>query len=217
MSSFILILVLSYLVGSIPTSILAARWLRGIDIRQHGSGNAGATNVFRVLGPGPGSAVMLIDLLKGVFAVGVIARLRIAGGEPPEFMYPNGDGWLMVAAGGAAVLGHIYTLYAGFKGGKGVATGAGVVVALAPVPVLVGIGLFALIVWTTRYVSLASMAAAASLPLTQVVREWVFGVDVAAPTMWFCAIVPFLILFTHRANIGRLLHGTESRVGEKRG
>jgi glycerol-3-phosphate acyltransferase PlsY len=217
MASFLVILVLSYLVGSIPTSILAARWLRGIDIRQHGSGNAGATNVFRVLGPGPGSAVMLIDLLKGVFAVGVIARLRIAGGEPPAFMDPNGDGWLMVAAGGAAVLGHIYTLYAGFKGGKGVATGAGVAAALAPVPVLVGVGLFALIVWTTRYVSLASMAAAASLPLTQVVREWVFGVDVSAPTMWFCAIVPFLILFTHRANIGRLLHGTESRIGTKQG
>jgi hypothetical protein len=125
MISFIVILALSYLVGSIPTSILAARWLRGIDIRQHGSGNAGATNVFRVLGKGPGISVMLIDLLKGVFAVGVIARLRIAGGEPPEFMYPNGDGWLMVAAGAAAVLGHIYTVYAGFKGGKGVATGAG--------------------------------------------------------------------------------------------
>lgn len=217
MISFIVILVLSYLVGSIPTSILAARWLRGIDIRQHGSGNAGATNVFRTLGKGPGLAVMLIDLLKGVFAVGVIARLRVAGGAPPEFMFPNGDGWLMVAAGGAAVLGHIYTLYAGFKGGKGVATGAGVVVALAPVPVLVGLGLFALIVWTTRYVSLASMAAAASLPLTQLIREGVFGVEVSAPTMWFCAIVPFLILYTHRANIGRLLHGTESRVGKKTG
>lgn len=217
MTSFIVIVILSYLVGSIPTSIVAARWLRGIDIRQHGSGNAGATNVFRVLGKGPGAAVMLFDLLKGVFAVGVIARLRVAGGDPPEFMYPNGDGWLMVAAGGAAVLGHIYTLYAGFKGGKGVATGAGVVAALAPVPVLVGAGLFVLIVWTTRYVSLASITAAASLPLTQLMREWVFGVDVSAPTMWFCAIVPLLIVYTHRANISRLLHGTESRVGRKAG
>ena len=217
MTSFILILVLSYLVGSIPTSILAARWLRGIDIRQHGSGNAGATNVFRVLGKGPGAAVMLIDLLKGVFAVGVISMIRVKGEPPPEFMYPNGDGWLMVAAGGAAVLGHIYTIYAGFKGGKGVATGAGVVAALAPVPVLVGAGLFAIIVWTTRYVSLASIVAAASLPFTQLLREWVFGVDVPAPMMWFCAIVPFLIIFTHRANIGRLLHGTESRVGRKAG
>ncbi len=215
MLSLVLILVLSYLVGSVPTSILAARWLRGIDIRQHGSGNAGATNVFRTLGTGPGLAVMLIDLLKGVFAVGVIARLRVGGEAPPEFFWPNGDGWLMVLAGAAAVLGHIYTLYAGFKGGKGVATGAGVVVALAPVPVLVGLGLFAIIVWTTRYVSLASMAAAASLPLTQLLREWVFGVDVSAPTMWFCIVVPFLILFTHRANIGRLLHGTESRVGKR--
>ena len=123
----------------------------------------------------------------------------------------------MVLAGAAAVIGHIYTVYAGFKGGKGVATGAGVVVALAPVPVVVGLGLFTLIVATTRYVSLASMAAAASLPLTQVVRETVFGVDVSAPTMWFCIVVPFLIFFTHRANIGRLMHGTESRVGGKAG
>jgi glycerol-3-phosphate acyltransferase PlsY len=83
------------------------------------------------------------------------------------------------------------------------------------VPVLVGAGLFVIIVWTTRYVSLASMAAAASLPLTQLMREWVFGVEVSAPTMWFCAIVPFLIFFTHRANIGRLLHGTENRIGRK--
>lgn len=217
MNSFVLILVLSYLVGSIPTSILAARWLRGIDIRQHGSGNAGATNVFRVLGKGPGAAVMLIDLLKGVFAVGVIAMIRVKGEPPPEFLYPNGDAWLMVAAGGAAVLGHVYTIYAGFKGGKGVATGAGVAAALAPVPILVGVGLFAIIVSTTRYVSLASIVAAASLPFTQLLREWVFGVDVPAPMMWFCAVVPFLILFTHRANIGRLLHGTESRIGKKTG
>lgn len=215
MLTLLLVLVLSYLIGSIPTSILAARWLRGIDIRQHGSGNAGATNVFRTLGKGPGIAVMLIDLMKGVAAVAIGAYLRV--GPEPAFFYPNGNGWLMVIAGAAAVLGHIYTVYAGFKGGKGVATGAGVVVALAPVPVLVGLGLFAIIVTTTRYVSLASMAAAASLPLTQVVRETVFGVDVSAPTMWFCIAVPFLIFFTHRANIGRLLHGTESRVGKKTG
>lgn len=215
MLSLLLILVLSYLIGSIPTSILAARWLRGIDIRQHGSGNAGATNVFRTLGKGPGLAVMLIDLLKGVSAVGLGAYLRV--GPEPAFFYPNGGGWLMVLAGTAAVIGHIYTVYAGFKGGKGVATGAGVVVALAPVPVLVGLGLFTIIVATTRYVSLASMAAAASLPLTQLMREWVFGVEVSAPTMWFCIAVPFLIFFTHRANIGRLLHGTESRVGKQKG
>lgn len=217
MLSFVLILLLSYLVGSIPTSILAGRLLRGVDIRRHGSGNAGATNVFRVLGTGPGIAVMLLDLLKGVIAVGVIARLRLGGEAPPEFLYPNGDGWMMVAAGGAAVLGHIYTIYAGFKGGKGVATGAGVAVALAPVPVLVGLALFGIIVWTTRYVSLASMVAAASLPLTQLLRTTVFGVHVPAPVWWFCAIVPLLIFFTHRANIDRLLHGRENRVGKKQG
>jgi len=216
MVSLITIVVLSYLVGAIPTSILYTRALRGIDIRQHGSGNAGATNVFRVLGPGPGTIVMLIDLLKGVIAVGLISQIRLFGEATPAIFGTYGAGWMMVVAGGAAVLGHIYTVYAGFKGGKGVATGAGVAVALAPIPVIVGAALFGLIVFATRYVSLASMAAAASLPLTQLVRQWVFGVSVPAPMMWFCAVIPLLIFFTHRANIGRLLHGTESRIGAKR-
>ncbi len=214
MLTFAVILALSYLVGSIPTSILVSR-ARGVDIRAHGSGNAGATNVFRVLGPKLGVGVMVLDLLKGVVAVGLIALIRIDG--EPAWMAPNATGWLMVAAGAAAVLGHIYTIYAGFKGGKGVATGAGVALALAPVPVLVGAVLFGAIVALTRYVSLASMVAASSLPLTQLVREWVFGIDVPAPMMWFCAVIPFLILFTHRTNIGRLLHGQESRITTKRG
>jgi acyl phosphate:glycerol-3-phosphate acyltransferase len=214
MISLASILLLSYFVGAIPTSILAARALRGIDIRQHGSGNAGATNVFRVLGPRAGVAVMLVDLLKGVVAVGLIAQLRI-GGELPAFLGSWGHVWAMVAAGGAAVLGHIYTVYAGFKGGKGVATGAGVAVALAPIPVLVGAALFGIVVTLTRYVSLASLVAAASLPLTQLVRQWVFGVTVPAPIMWFCAVIPFLIIFTHRANIARLLRGTENRISPK--
>jgi len=215
MLSLLVVLLLSYLVGAIPTALLVARRLRGIDIRQHGSGNAGATNVFRVLGPGPGTAVMLLDAMKGVVAVGLISQIRIGGEAAPAFFGSYGTGWMMVAAGAAAVIGHIYTVYAGFKGGKGVATGAGVAVALAPIPVLVGIALFALIVTGTRYVSLASMVAAASLPLTQLVRTWVFGVSVPAPMMWFCAIIPFLILFTHRANIRRLLSGTETRIGPK--
>jgi acyl phosphate:glycerol-3-phosphate acyltransferase len=215
MLSLLVIVLLSYLVGSIPTALLAARWLRGIDIRQHGSGNAGATNVFRVLGPGPGVTVMLLDALKGVIAVGLFSQIRIAGEATPALFGSYGHGWMMVAAGAAAVIGHIYTVYAGFKGGKGVATGAGVAMALAPIPVLVGVALFGLIVMGTRYVSLGSMVAAASLPLTQLVRTWVFGVSVPAPMMWFCAVIPFLILFTHRANIRRLLTGTESRIGPK--
>jgi acyl phosphate:glycerol-3-phosphate acyltransferase len=217
MLSLLIIVVLSYLVGAIPTAILWARHLRGIDIRQHGSGNAGATNVFRVLGPGPGAGVMLLDLLKGVIAVGLIARIRIAGEAAPALFGTYGDGWMMVAAGGAAVIGHIFTVYAGFKGGKGVATGAGVAVALAPIPVLVGAALFGLIVTITRYVSLASLVAAASLPLTQLIRQWVFGVSVPAPMMWFCALIPVLILYTHRANVKRLLQGTESRIRAKAG
>lgn len=215
MLSLSIIIALSYLIGSIPTSILAARYLRGIDIRKHGSGNAGATNVFRVLGPRIGVSVMLIDLAKGLLAVGLISQIRIGGEALPAFFGSYGYWWIMVIAGGAAVLGHIYTLYAGFKGGKGVATGAGVAFALAPIPVIVALTLFSLIVWGTRYVSLGSMIAAASLPVTQFIRHWIFGVTIPVPIMWFCAIIPLLILFTHRQNIVRLFRGTESRIGNK--
>lgn len=211
MLSLLVIILLSYLVGSIPTGLLVAR-ARGINIREHGSGNLGATNVFRVLGPLPGLAVLVIDLLKGVVAVGLIAQIRIAGEATPAIFGAYGSGWMMVVAGGAAVLGHIFTAYAGFRGGKGVATGTGVAVALAPVPVLVGAALFGLVVLLTRYVSLASLVAAASLPLTQLVRQWIFGISVPAPMMWFTVVVPVLILITHHRNIQRLLAGREHRI-----
>lgn len=216
MLSLAVVVFLSYLVGAIPTSILAGRLLRGIDIRQHGSGNAGATNVYRVLGAGPAVGVVAIDLMKGVVAVGLISQIRLGGEAAPLLFGSYGQGWMMVAAGGAAVLGHVFTVYAGFKGGKGVATGTGVAVALAPVPVLVGATLFGVIVALTRYVSLGSIVAAASLPLTQLVRQWVFGVSISAPVMWFCVVIPVLILLTHRPNIIRLLRGRENRIGPTR-
>ena len=212
MLSLLTILLLSYLIGSIPASIIAARLLRGIDIRQYGSGNAGGTNTFRVLGIGPGLAVTLFDVLKAVFCVIVVTRFD-AFGDPAAVVSPA---LLRVLAGVAAILGHVYTVFAGFKGGKGVATGAGVIFALAPVAGLVGVVVFAVTAFATRYVSLSSMLAALSLPVAMLVLAYGFGVDVAPPVFWFTVVIALFIVYTHRANIGRLRAGTENRIGRKK-
>ena len=212
MLSFLAILLLSYLVGSIPASIIAARLLKGIDIRQYGSGNAGGTNTFRVLGVGPGLAVTLFDILKAVFCVLVVTRFDGLGDPTAVVSMPT----LRVLAGVAAILGHVYTVFAGFKGGKGVATGAGVIFALAPIAGLVGLVVFAATAFATRYVSLSSMLAALSLPVTLLVRKYAFGADVAPATLWFAVLVAVFIVYTHRANIGRLRAGTESKIGRKK-
>jgi acyl phosphate:glycerol-3-phosphate acyltransferase len=214
MLSVLLILTLSYLVGSIPTSLLAGRVLRGIDIREHGSGNAGATNSFRVLGTPVGITVSVIDLMKGVLATVVISQIRVD--TLPAFFLDNGDIWMMVLAGFAAVLGHVYTVFASFRGGKGVATGAGMLVGLAPVAVGIAALLFAVIVIATRYVSLGSILASVSVPVTLLLQRFAFGVEIKMPVIWLCAVIPVLIFYTHRANVQRLLQGTENRVGKKR-
>jgi acyl phosphate:glycerol-3-phosphate acyltransferase len=213
MLSVLAILSVAYLVGSIPTSIIAGKLLRGIDIREHGSGNAGATNSFRVLGTPVGIVVSLIDLSKGLFATLVVSQIRVDA--LPAFFLENGDIWMMLFAGLAAVIGHVFTLFAGFRGGKGVATGAGMLVGLAPVAIAIAAALFAIIVLATRYVSLGSILATISVPVTVLLQRFAFNVDVPAPVIWICAFVPILIVYTHRANVQRLMHGTESRVGKK--
>ncbi|MFQ6617929.1 MAG: glycerol-3-phosphate 1-O-acyltransferase PlsY, partial [Fidelibacterota bacterium] len=159
MLSLILIVISGYLVGSIPTSIIAGKLLRGIDIRKHGSGNAGATNVFRVLGPKPGIAVMLIDIGKGVLATLVISSIRV---DP----VPLSAALVQIIAGLSAVSGHIWTIFARFRGGKGVGTAAGMVFSLFPIAALICLGVFVVIVISTRYVSIASMSSAVALPLS---------------------------------------------------
>lgn len=192
----------AYLLGSLSFSYLIVRTLSGVDIRTVGSGNAGATNVLRVSGKLPGAVALLLDTGKGVAAV-LLARSLSAGA-------------LVVALVGlAAVLGHMYPIFFGFRGGKGVATAAGTLGSLAPIPTLVAFGLFVVVVATTRYVSLGSIVMAASHPLMMVVAEtmgWTRGVD-----PWLLAgsvAIGVLIVFKHRENLGRLATGTEKRLGE---
>jgi acyl phosphate:glycerol-3-phosphate acyltransferase len=207
MLNLLVILILSYLLGSIPTSIIVSKLARGIDIRQHGSGNAGGTNVFRVLGWKYGVFVMVVDVFKGFVATFWIARLL-----PVPVSTELGQ----IFAGCAAIIGHIWTVFAGFRGGKGVGTAAGMLVALYPVVFIICLAVFALAVLTTRIVSVASMSAAVALPLTLSVLKFMLHKNVPGPLYVFSFIAMALIIFTHRSNIKRLLNGTENRFGKKK-
>ena len=209
-----IIAILSYLVGSIPTSIIVARMKRGIDIRQHGSGNAGGTNVIRVLGWKAGVFVIALDMAKGLLSTMVIARLMY-GPIPFENRTPFDDFTVVqIIAGCAAIMGHIWTLFAGFKGGKGIATAGGMLIGVAPVEVAVSLGVFAIVFLISHYVSLGSLSAAVAFPLTMFFRENIFMVEVPGyNTLIFFSIgISLLIIYTHRSNIRRLLKGTENRI-----
>jgi len=209
MLNLVIGLVVSYLMGSVPTSLLAGRLLKGIDIRQHGSGNAGATNTFRVLGWKAGLVVLLIDMAKGLIPTVWVAQAAgsTLGGEPMLYQ---------IACGLAAVFGHIWTIFAGFKGGKGVGTGAGMIIGLAPVPVLICIVVFALVVGVTRYVSLGSILASITLPIVVWTQKLMLGMAVSTPLLVLSIFIPALIIFTHRSNVGRLLRGEESKIQFKK-
>ncbi len=199
------VILLSYLMGSFPTSIVAGKLLKGIDIRQHGSGNAGATNVFRVLGWKAGIVVLLIDMLKGFIPAFWIYQLAVG-----RVALPAID--LQIIAGLSAVFGHIWTIFAGFKGGKGVGTGAGVIIALAPLAVLVALLIFVITVALTRYVSLGSILASITVPLVVVIQKIVAHQAVPAELIVFTLFIPLLIIYTHRSNIQRLLQGNENKI-----
>jgi len=199
----------SYFLGSIPTGFLVAR-ARGIDIRSVGSGNIGATNVFRTLGKTAGILVMLADAAKGFLACCLVAPVMTRLLTVQEASSPAVLENFKIAAGIAAILGHNYTCWLGFKGGKGVATTAGVLLALFPKAFLVGLGVWLLVLAVSRYVSLASITAAAALPFA----VWLGG---ASGTL--IAVATFLgalAIYKHRSNIGRLLNGTEHRFGRKK-
>jgi acyl phosphate:glycerol-3-phosphate acyltransferase len=207
MLSIITIIVLSYLAGSIPTSIICSKLFRGIDIRDYGSGNAGGTNAVRVLGWKLGVFVMLIDVGKGVLATLLISQIRI----DPVNLSTN---IIQIIAGMSAIFGHIWTVFASFKGGKGVGTAAGMLFALYPIAGVVCLAIFALVFFTTRYVSLSSMSAAVSFPIVVLLFKGWRGYS--EELIYFAVFIAVLIVFTHRSNIKRLLKGEESKARRKK-
>jgi glycerol-3-phosphate acyltransferase PlsY len=204
-----LIALVAYLLGAIPTAIIMGKALKGIDIRKHGSGNAGGTNVFRVLGWKPGVAVILIDMLKGLAAT-IFAAKIVFTGLPVEQVY------LQLLAGISAIFGHIWTVFAGFRGGKGVGTAAGMIFALFPIAATICTAIFLVVAFSTRYVSLASITAAIALPIVLTGLSGFFAMTPPPPLFALSILLAILIVFTHRSNIKRLLSGTENRFGEKR-
>lgn len=214
MPNLIFIIILSYIVGSIPTSIIITKAIKGVDIRNYGSGNAGGTNVSRVLGKKFGILVILLDALKGVLAVVVVSRLYFG-----SFPFPNTTPFddftlVQIIAGIAAVIGHIWTVFAGFKGGKGIATGLGVLASVVTLDMFIGLGVFLIVMFLSKYISLASISAAVSVPLTMVVRENIFGVDIPSyhTLLPFIIALALLVIYTHRTNIERLIQGSESKI-----
>lgn len=212
MASIAVILLLSYLAGSIPGSVWMGQLLHGVDVRKHGSLNAGATNVFRVLGWKAGVLSTIVDLGKGLLAAGVIASIRIDE-LPSGFAFWQVESVVRLLAGIAAIVGHMLPIWARFRGGKGVNTAAGVLFAITPKTMWIVIGVFALVLFSSRYVSLASIVAAIMFPATIAIRMFVFNIEALDRSLLlFGSIFALAILYAHRSNIQRLIAGTENKV-----
>lgn len=213
MQSLLAIVVLSYLVGAIPGSLWAGKLLYGIDLRNYGSGNAGATNAFRVLGWKAGVVATIVDLGKGLLAAGVIAFIRIDPIPTLGFSAWETQTVVCLLAGVVAVIGHMFPVWARFEGGKGMNTSAGVLLAITPITTLIAIGIFAVVLVASRYVSLASITAAIAFPSTVAIRRYLFDIEALDPSLLiFSALLAIGIIIAHRSNIQRLLKGTENRV-----
>ena len=204
MSIFYMIaaILVSYLIGAIPASFLFAKIFSGIDIRKHGSGNVGATNVYRVAGKLPGLLALLLDIGKGAFVVTLVASFF--------YKFVGNIDWRVyrLVLAFFAFVGHIWTVFLGFKGGKGVATSAGILIILAPKVLLLSFVVWLLVFAWKRFVSLASVVSSVSLPVFALIFEDVkFAV--------FCIILCCISIYKHKTNIGRLINGTEYKFGKQ--
>lgn len=213
MLALISIIILSYLLGSIPSSIWVGKIYKGVDIRNHGSGNAGATNTFRILGWKAGVVVALIDLSKGFVSAYFISQLAYSiGSGPIAVPMWDLDTFLKIVAGIAAVVGHMYPLYANFDGGKGVITAAGMLYGIEPISISLALAVFLILLFSTRYVSLASISASFAYPVFLFLLRYVFDKPIDGSQIVFGSILGLAIIIKHHSNISRLLKGTENRV-----
>lgn len=204
MVGFLMTALLGYLLGSFPSAYIAGR-LVGVDIRRHGSGNVGATNAWRVLGWKAGIAVGILDILKGYLSVALIPRIPLGTEVDPLY--------LGIAGGASALLGHVFPVWLGFKGGKGVATGTGVLLGLMPLPMAAAALVFAAAALTTRTVSVGSLSAVASLPLATYLLDRFTPLEYPRPLFWLALALAAFVTWTHRSNIRRLVRGQELSFG----
>ena len=190
--AFLVMFVLAYLIGAVPFGVVVGKLFYGVDVRKHGSGNVGTTNVFRVLGKRAGVVVLVCDMLKGFIPAFIAA----------QFFNP----WAAIFIAAAPVVGHMFSIFLKGRGGKGVATGAGVVLALVPLAFLIILVIWLTLVVTTRYVSVASLVASFLVPVLVIAFGHPLPYEIAA------VLVSIIVWWAHRGNISRLIHGTESRV-----
>lgn len=218
MQATLTVLFISYLLGSMPSAIWVGKLTKGIDIRKHGSGNAGTTNTFRVLGWPAGITVFFLDLLKGFVSSFFISALafKLFNGplSPPMW---DVDSFLKISCGLFSVVGHMFPVFAKFKGGKGAATSAGMLFGIEPISIGIAFTLFLLIIYFTKYVSLASITAAFIYPISLAIMKYGMGLNkiVDGSLIIFSTIVSLGIIIKHKTNIKRLIAGTESKVGKK--
>jgi len=209
MLSIIFIILSSYLLGSIPFGIIICKLWKGIDIREHGSKNPGATNVYRVVGPIPALIVLFLDISKGLLAVILLSQVSF---DQPVLNQTS----LKIIAAIAVILGHIFPLFASFKGGKGVATGLGALISLTPLELASALLLFLLIVAITRYVSLGSLSSALFILLALSFERYYLHNPIADELLITILVLNVFIFYTHRSNIKRLLGGSENKFGKNR-
>jgi glycerol-3-phosphate acyltransferase PlsY len=209
MISLFIILILSYLVGSIPTAIITSKVVMKDDIRNHGSGNAGATNIFRIMGWKPALFVVLVDIGKGAVATLLISKIVL---QP----MPIDEKTVQILSGTAAIAGHIWTLFAGFRGGKGVGTAFGVLLGLAPVASLITLGVWLTTVLTVRIVSVGSLTAGIVFPTVLFIQRFGQRADIPDTLLVASVLLSILVFITHRSNIQRLLRSEENRFGSKK-
>lgn len=195
-----LVVATSYLLGAIPSSYIAGKLLRGIDLREHGSGNLGAANTFRVLGTKAAIPVLLADIGKGFLAVRLVPLAGL------------GNHWFLLLAALLAIIGHSYSVFVGFSGGKGVGTATGVFLAMAPAGVAICIAVWIVVLLVSRIVSVASMVAAALLPVSILLTNRHLGAPVHDSILYLSIAVACLVLYRHRSNMRRLREGTERRI-----
>jgi glycerol-3-phosphate acyltransferase PlsY len=198
----LLLIILAYLIGSIPTSVWVSKYFFGVDIRDYGSGNAGATNTYRVLGAKWGTFVMIVDVLKGIVATSLVVLIPYY--MENAFAKTN----FMVGLGLSAIIGHIFPIFADFKGGKGVATLFGMIIALQPIVAVCCVGVFLLVLFLTRFVSLSSILASVAFAV------FILFIWNEKETLYrvFAVAVALMVILTHQKNINRILKGTESKV-----
>jgi len=208
-----LILLISYFLGSIPGALWSSKALHGVDIRNYGSHNAGATNAFRVVGWQAGVLATIVDMGKGALSAGVVATYIRIDPLPSLSIFGWKTGVLVgLLAGLAAIVGHMYPIFARFEGGKGVNTAAGILLALTPLTTLYTMAVFLAVLLSSRYVSLASITSALAFPIIVAVRKYALGVELDGSLLVIGLLIGTAIVVAHRSNIGRLLRGNENRV-----